>query len=66
MYFLIENNKLLKTYNDNLNKVSDSVKKETDFKPIYNKELLKTKIRSYGDEATNFRKIPKIDRNYIC
>ena len=31
-------------------------------------KLLKTKIRSYGDEATDFqsRQIPETSSNYIC
>ena len=39
--------------NDICNKVSNSIKKELDCKPFYNKKVLKTKIRSYGDEATD-------------
>ena len=66
-YFLIENDDLLKKYNDIWNKVSNSIKIELDCKPIYNREFLKTKIRSYGDEATVFhaRKVPEAGPNYI-
>ena len=34
MYFLIENNELLKKYNDTWNEFSNSIKKELDWKPI--------------------------------
>ena len=41
---MIEDDELLKKYNDTSNKVSDSIKKELDSDPIYNKKFLKTKI----------------------
>ena len=43
--------------------IRNYIKKELDCKPIYNKKFLKTKIRSYGDEATDFQdnEIPKKD-----
>ena len=68
MNFFIKDNDLLKRYNDIWKKVSYSIKKELDCEPIYNKKILKTKIRSYGDEAPDFhtRKIPEAGCNYIC
>ena len=42
MYFFTED-ELLKKYNGIWNKVSDSIKKELDCKPIYNKKVLKIK-----------------------
>ena len=44
------------------------VKKEFDSKPVYKKNFLKTKIKSYGNEATDLhdKEIPKVDSNYIC
>ena len=36
-----------------MSKLND-VKKEFDSEPVYNKQFLKTKIKSYGDEVTNF------------
>ena len=44
------------------------VSKKTDSKPIYNKNLPKTKTKSSGDEALNFhdKEIPKIDPSDIC
>ena len=34
--------------------------------PIYNKKELKTKIKSHGDEVTDFydKEIPKVDSNH--
>ena len=44
------------------------MKKEFDSEPIYYKRFLKTKIKSYGDEATDFydNEIPKVGSNYTC
>ena len=36
------------------NKVSTNIKKELDSKRAYNKKFLKTKIKSYVDEAADF------------
>ena len=36
------------------NKVCNSMKEEFQNEPIYNKIFLKTKIKSYGDESTDF------------
>ena len=54
MYFLSEDDNLLKKYNTIWNKVSADVKREFDRKPVYIKNFLKTKIRPYGAKATNF------------
>ena len=58
MYFLIEND----------DKVTSYIKKEFDSKPVYNKIFLKTKIKSYGDEVTDFhvKEISKVDYNHTC
>ena len=34
-------------------KVSADIKKEFDSEPVYNKEILKSKIKSHGDEFTD-------------
>ena len=36
--------------------------------PVYNKNYLKTKIKSHGDEVTDFydKKILKLDSNHAC
>ena len=35
---------------------------------MYNKEFLKTKIKSHGDEITDFsdKEIPKVDSDHTC
>ena len=65
MYFLIEDDDFLKKYNAIWYKVSADIKKEFDSKPVYNREFLKTKIKSNGDKVTDFydKKIPKVDSN---
>ena len=65
MQFLIEDDQLLETYNGILNRVSNSSKKELDCKPIC-KKILRTKIRSYDNEVTDFygQKVPKMGSNY--
>ena len=54
MYFFIEDVDLLEKYNTIWDKVSAYIKKEFDSKPFYNKTYLKTKIKSHGDEVTDF------------
>ena len=57
---------LLGTCNIIWNKISADVKKEFDRKPVYYKNVLKTKIRSYGVEPTNFydKEILKVKSNH--
>ena len=68
IYFLTEDVDLMEKYNTILDKVNAGIKKEFDSKPVYNKKILKTKIKSYGDEATDFhsKEIPKVDSNHTC
>ena len=54
MHFLIEDDDLLEKYNIIWDKVSADIKKEFDSEPVYNKNYLKTKIKSHGDEVTDF------------
>ena len=54
MYFLIEHDDLLEKYNTIWDKVSADIKNEFVSKPVYNKNFLKTKIKSHGDEVTDF------------
>ena len=58
MYFLIEDDDLLEKHNTIWDKVSADIKKEFDREPVYNKNFLKTKIKSHGD------RIPKVDSNH--
>ena len=63
MYFLIEDVELLEKYNTIWDKVNVDIRKGFDIKPVYNKEFLKTKVKSHGDEVTDFydKKIPKVN-----
>ena len=54
MYFFIEDNDLLEKYNTIWNKFIADIKKEFDSEPACNKNYLKTKIKSRGDEVTVF------------
>ena len=54
MYFLIEDDDLLEKYNIIWDKVSADIKKEFDSELVYNKKVLKTKIKPHGDEVTDF------------
>ena len=49
-------------------KFSADIKKEFDSEPFYNKIFLKSKIKTYGDEVTDFydKEIPKIDSYQTC
>ena len=66
MYFLIEDDNLLEKYNTIWDKLSTDIKKEFDSEPVYNKEFLKTKIKSHGNEVTDFhdKEVPKVDCNH--
>ena len=55
MYFLTEDDDLLEQYNTNWDKVSADIKKNLSIiEPDYNKNFLKTKIKSHCDEVTDF------------
>ena len=54
MYFLIEDDDLLNKYSDIWDKVSADIKKESDSGTVCNKEFLKTKIKSDGNEVIDF------------
>ena len=66
MYFLIQGDDLLEKYHNIWDKVSTDIRKEFDNKSVYNKEYLKAKIKSHGDEVTDFydKEISKIDPNH--
>ena len=68
MYFLIEDDYLIEKYNTIWDKVSADIKREFDSDPAYNENYLKTKIKCYGDEVTDFydKKISKLDSNHTC
>ena len=68
MYFLFEDDDLLEKYNTIWDKVTTISKKEFDSEHVYNKIFLKNKVKSYGDELTDFydNEIPKVDSNHTC
>ena len=69
MYFLIEDYDLFEKYNTAWDKFSADIRKEYNSEPVYNKNYLKTKIKSHGDdEVTGFydKKIPTLDSNHTC
>ena len=51
---MIEDDGLLKKYTNIWYKVNANITKEFDSEPVDNKIFLKTKIKSYDDEATDF------------
>ena len=69
MSLLIKDDELLEKYNEICKKVKDSLKREFDSKPVYNKKFLKAKIR-YSKRKINTKfqnnKIPKENYQYIC
>ena len=67
MYFLVDNDDLLKKQNTIWGKVNADIKKKFDIKLICNKVFLKTKMKSYGNEVTDFydKENPKVDSNRI-
>ena len=54
MCFLIEDDDLLGKYNATWDKVSYDIKKEVESELVDNKNYLKTKIKSHGDEVKKF------------
>ena len=67
-FFLTENDNILQKYNTIWDKVSADTKREFDCEPVFNKDFLKTKIKSLGNEVTDFydKEIPKVDCSYNC
>ena len=47
MSFLIKDEELFEKYNKTWEKVKNSLKKDFDGEPVYNKQYLKAKIKSY-------------------
>ena len=63
-----KDDELLEKHNTIWDKVITEMKKEFDSESVHNKELLKTKMKSHGDELTDFydKKISKVDSNDTC
>ena len=69
MSYLIKDDELLKQHNKIWKNVKNTICKEFDSDPVYNKKYLKAKIKSYnGKINTNFHndKIPKEGSQCIC
>ena len=64
IYFFIEDDNLLKKYDTIWDKVSADIKKNL----IRDLSIIKTKIKSYGDDVIDFydKEIPKMDSNHTC
>ena len=45
---------LIRKYNIICDKVSADIEKELDSEPVYDKNFLKTKIKSHGNKVTDF------------
>ena len=62
MYFLIEDDGLLKNHKTIQDKVKAYIKKEFYGELVYNKEFSKNKIKSHGGKVTDFydKEIPKV------
>ena len=50
----MEDDDLLEKYNTIWDKVSADIKREFHSEPVYNKNYLKTKVKSHGNEVTDF------------
>ena len=63
---MIEDDDLLEKYKTIWDKFSTNIKKWFYSKPVYNEKYLKTKIKSHGEEVTDFgdKEIPKMDSNH--
>ena len=70
MSFFIKDGELLKKFNEIWEIVSNSINKEFDSKPVYNRKYLKTKVKFNGDEInTNFHDkgmMPKESSHIVC
>ena len=47
---------------------NDDLLKKIDSKPVYNKKVFRSKIKSHADEATNFldKEVPEVGSDYNC
>ena len=53
MFFFIKDKELLEKYNETWGKVSNTIKNRFDNKLVYNKNILKTKIKSYNGKINS-------------
>ena len=72
MSFIADDKELLKEYTKVWEKIRDLIGKEFDVEPAYDDKYIKTKIKSYNNDRTNFhgegnnRKVPKESCSYKC
>ena len=63
---MIKDDELLEKFDGVWNNVSNNIYKKNESKPIYNKKLLKSKIKTYTNEAADFgdEEVPDVGSNY--
>ena len=68
MYFLIGDDDLLNRYNTTWGKICSDIRNEFDSEPVCDKNFLKTKIKSHGDETTDFHdnEMSKVGSDHTC
>ena len=68
MYFLIEDDNILKKYHAIWDKINTNIKMDLIANLYRISFVLKTKIEFHGDEATDFyhKEIPKVGHNQTC
>ena len=68
VFIFIDDDDLLEKYNAICGIDTSDIKKGFNSEPVYNNLFLKTKIKSYGDKATNFpdKEMTKIGSSHTC
>ena len=66
--FSVEDGDLFEKYNSIWDKFRGDIKNQFVSKPVYNKNFLKTKFKSYGGDVTDFydKGNPMVKSNYTC
>ena len=66
MSFCIDNVKLLEKYKAIWTKIEDFRNIELNVLPVYDDRYIKTKMRTYGDKATNLRGLNVLEDDIEC
>ena len=66
MSFCIDNVKLLEKYKAIWTKIEDFRNIELNALPVYDDRYIKTKMRTYGDKATNLRGLNVLEDDIEC
>ena len=68
IYFFIKDDNLLNKHSTIWDKISVDVKVELNSEPVYNKKMLKTKPKFYGNQTIYFHsdEVPKVNSSYTC